>query len=103
MNDMKTIHAPTVHMNGTSRSRLTDDLTEALGALNRVTEALGVTAPNARDYYPQGDGAILRAVEEHSDRLTRLESIGHEIVALIEAIDDDRCGEIPAVPLWMLP
>jgi hypothetical protein len=97
------IHAPTVHLNGTTRDRLTTDLEDAIVALNRAAAALRVTSPNARDYDPQGDGAILRALEEHSGRLTRLDSIRYELAALTEAIADNVCGEIPAVPSWMLP
>jgi hypothetical protein len=35
--------------------------------------------PNARDYYPQGDGVIRVAVAEHCARLAKLESVREEL------------------------
>lgn len=78
---------PTIHANGTSKERLIESLTEASQALDLAYEAMNRTAPNGRDYYPQGQDAICDAQHEHSDRLRRLDKIKHEIDQLTLAID----------------
>jgi hypothetical protein len=78
---------PTIHLNGTSKERLIEDLCEASHALDSAFEALKRTAPNGRDYYPQGPAALSMAEDEHTDRLRRLDAIKNEIDALTVAID----------------
>lgn len=79
---------PTIHLNGTSKESLIDDLCTASDALNAAYEALKQTAPNGRDYYPQGPEAFAKAGGEHLDRLKRLNAIKKEIddiaLALVE-------------------
>lgn len=79
---------PTIHMNGTSKESLIDDLCEASLAINTAYEALKRTAPNGRDYYPQGPDALSAAVKEHDDRCRRLDAIKAEIDELTIAIDE---------------
>ena len=78
---------PTLHLNGTSKTSLIDDLCEASHALNVAYDAMKRCGPNGRDYYPQGPNAINVATDEHSDRLRRLDAIKHEIDELTLAID----------------
>jgi hypothetical protein len=78
---------PTIHLNGTSKARLIDALCNASDALNAAYAALRETAPNGRDYYPQGPAALPAATNEHLDRLRRLDAIKAEIDALAQAID----------------
>jgi hypothetical protein len=44
------------------------------------------TAPNGRDYYPQGPRALERATEEHLARLARLDDVKKEIDELARGI-----------------
>lgn len=78
---------PTIHLNGTSKERLVDALCDASNALNEAYEALKQTAPNGRDYYPQGNDALAAATSEHMDRLRRLDAIKDEVDQLAMAID----------------
>lgn len=50
--------------------------------------ALANAAPNGRDYYPQGPGALKQAQEEHQNRMARLRSVYAELQQLAEAIAD---------------
>ncbi len=78
---------PSIHSNGTSKDRLLLALTEASDALDTAYEMLKKTAPNGRDYYPQGPDALGMATAEHMDRLKRLDAVKSEIDALTVAID----------------
>lgn len=80
--------APLVHLNGTSCADLLGQYQEAINALMVAETALVETAPNARDYYPQGDDAFLRATVEHGRRLTRLTSIKDEIETILEDLSN---------------
>lgn len=79
---------PTIHLNGTSKDALLDALAEALVALFNAERALEATAPNGRDYYPQGPDALTIAAREHRTRVDALVKVRHELVALMEAIDE---------------
>lgn len=70
---------PTIHLNGTSRQRLLDDLTAAADAMREAHRAVCNASPNARDYYPQGSDAFGAADDEHRARLARLESVLAEL------------------------
>lgn len=78
---------PTIHLNGTSRDRLIEDLSEAYYALGKAMSALRVATPNGRDYYPQGPQAYGEALDEHLARLGKIEEVRKELEALIEGID----------------
>lgn len=79
---------PTIHLNGTSREALYESACDALGALRTAIKAVEATAPNGRDYYPQGDRAILRANYEHAERVRRLREIVTELETIAEHIAD---------------
>ena len=49
---------PTIHLNGTDPKTLLGDAINAMDALRTAIEALDKTAPNGRDYYPQGSDAL---------------------------------------------
>jgi hypothetical protein len=78
---------PTVHLNGTSKRELINQLCEASNALNDAYEKLKRAAPNGRDYYPQGPSALTAATDEHMDRLRRVDAVKYEIDQLTLAID----------------
>jgi len=77
---------PTIHRNGTYASDLLKGLLAAMNALREAERKITDAAPNGRDYYPQGDAAINHAIEEHCDRLTRLEAIRHELDQIAEHV-----------------
>jgi hypothetical protein len=78
---------PTIHGNGTNKAELVRGLCEASNALDAAYEKLKRTAPNGRDYYPQGPMAMERAVQEHNARLRMLDALKGEVDSLTIAID----------------
>ena len=85
---------PAIHMNGTSGEALLEQNTGAAEAARELLRALVVAAPNGRDYYTQGHGALLLAEAEHVSRVARVESVLAELGELAEAIADanDKAG-----------
>jgi len=78
---------PCIHLNGTSKERLIESLCAASQALDLAYSALKQTAPNGRDYYPIGPGALERATAEHFGRLRKLDDVKKEIDEITVAID----------------
>ncbi len=77
---------PTIHLNGTSRERLLEALSDANNALLAAEEAVARTAPNARDYHPQGPEAFRAAAQEHFARMQKIEEVRRELAIIAEAI-----------------
>jgi hypothetical protein len=77
---------PTVHFNGTSRESLMDGYEAAWHALEKAYQAIKETAPNGRDFYPQGNAAMNAATEEHFARLRKVDEVKAEISELLVAI-----------------
>lgn len=73
---------PTIHLNGTSRNALADQLRDAAYALADAIGALAKAAPHGRDYYVQGAEAINEAIDEHNARLEKLRSVYAELVEI---------------------
>lgn len=86
--DNREIQVPLVHNNGTDASDLAQQCENVGKAIRDVLHALYLATPNARDYYPLGDGAFQRAQREHEARVASLERVGYDILALHEAIVD---------------
>lgn len=88
VNEMLTIGllTPTVHMNGTSREELIQQLCDAHHAINKAQEVLAQAAPNGRDYYPQGADAMWTAQKQHRTRVARLAATAAELMAIAEII-----------------
>lgn len=84
--DPASLAVPTVHLNGTSRAALVDGYSKAYAALKAARDALAATAPNGRDYYPQGPDAIREATKQHAARMKRLVEVENEIERLGLAI-----------------
>lgn len=84
---------PTVHMNGTSRHALLDDIEEATNSLLIAQNALRAMSPNGRDYYPQGPDAIQTAMDEHQVRIDRVRAVREELNTIAEAIQSQRSGK----------
>ena len=81
-----TLTKPTLHLNGTDRGTLRTQIHNARSALRAATSALQEMAPNARDYYPQGEGAYTAAVAEHQARCRKLDEVGAELSELAWSI-----------------
>lgn len=83
---MNNLHVPTIHLNGTSKDRLLEAIENAHAATLKAQEALAETAPNGRDYYPQGPDAIFKAQDEHKARMRKLVEVQMELEHIAEAI-----------------
>jgi phage shock protein A len=70
---------PTVHLNGTSKERLLEDLCDAIDALHKAGTALAKAAPNARDYYVQSNTAYATAAKQHDTRMQKLREVIDEL------------------------
>jgi hypothetical protein len=81
------ILAPVVHLNGTSRDELRDGYANAHTAVEQAIKVVEQASPNARDYYVQGDDAFRLARQAHIDRLTALEYVANELLALFFAVE----------------
>ena len=78
---------PTVHWNGTSAGLLIEQYATAWESLHEAFCNLKLSAPNGRDYYPQGAGAYDKAADEHYDRMRRVKEVLDELEGLIEHIE----------------
>jgi uncharacterized lipoprotein YddW (UPF0748 family) len=80
---------PAIHMNGSGKKNLLDDVLDSRAALVKTLELLERFGPNMRDYYilPDGDAAYQRARGEHVSRLERLRAVLAEFDLLAEGID----------------
>lgn len=82
-----TLMVPTVHLNGTSKRELLEQLEHAHLAVNKAMTELSKASPNARDYYVQSNvHAFSKAVDEHCDRMKRLKSVLDELEEIAEAL-----------------
>jgi len=63
-------------------------LIDAKLAIDNALTTLQRACPNGRDYYPQGQGAILRAQAEHAERCAKLGGVADELEQLAIAIQD---------------
>ncbi len=84
--DGQPLAIPMIHRNGSSRSVLHEDLSDACDAIRLAVEACQLTAPNLRDYYLQGESAFNVAKAQHESRLRRLQDVHQELFAILEAI-----------------
>lgn len=81
---------PLVHMNGSSADYLLSTLSEAQESLLVTLRAMNAAAPNARDYYPLGDGeSAFKAARDLHDRFMReLRAMRAEIVCAMEHVQE---------------
>lgn len=77
--------APIVHLNGTSKQMLMDELEEAYYALNKAYDVIKQSGPNGRDYYPV-PGLMEKAVEQHTQRLKAIDAVKDSIAEQLNAI-----------------
>jgi hypothetical protein len=81
-----TLVIPTIHLNGTPKDSLIDALCVAVNSLHQAGKDLAATAPNGRDYYPQGNGAINTAIDQHAARMQKLSDVIRELEVIAESI-----------------
>jgi ferredoxin-NADP reductase len=82
------MRAPTVHLNGTSKEMLLEQVCDAGHALRKALEAMREAAPNGRDYYVQGPEAFKEAAEEHAARDRQVREVLKQYENLAEKIAD---------------
>jgi hypothetical protein len=85
---MSNVTVPTIHLNGTSKDILLDQLEVAVRAINDAVKALANAEPNARDYYPQGDEGWLAARRQHAARINAFMTAHAELMAIYESLMD---------------
>ena len=73
-------HMPLVHLNGSGRQRLLDQLEATYRALSTAYDLLCDGAPHGRDYYPLGDDAYTRARAEFDRRRTVLQTLRDDVI-----------------------
>ncbi len=81
---------PTIHLNGSSAETLAHGYTEAIRRVADALEGLARCAPNARDYYVQGDHAFAAASREHLARVAKLEEVLVEVSVLRDHVEDEQ-------------
>lgn len=91
---------PTIHSNGTSWRALLSDVVDATRAIKRAEEALRKAWPNGRDYYPQGDAAMQKAVAEWDDMVARLRSVQDDLEKIAGGIYAQEPGKDRGVKPW---
>ena len=82
---MPDIITPILHMNGTSREELLDQLWNAERAVQRAIDAVVQASPNGRDYY-QEPGRLQKAQSQNLARMAQLEAVADSLIA--EAIQE---------------
>lgn len=87
MTEQPQLTAPRIHLNGTSKQELLEQLEAAYLALSNAILALSKAAPHGRDYYPISDDAIVKATQEHRSRVDRIVSVQMELTQLADAIN----------------
>ena len=75
-------------MNGDSKATLLSDNAAARDAINNAIDIVAKAAPNGRNFYPQGDGAINEAIAQHIKRVECLEAIRQEFEKIICGIEE---------------
>lgn len=88
MEEKKKPLPPMVHLNGTGIAELLDVREKAYYALHAAYDAIKAIAPNGRDYYPYGPGALEEAQEANMARMKAVQSVIDDIAEEMVAIAD---------------
>lgn len=80
----------TIHLNGSSAEALITTHEQAGHSLRKALEDLSDTAPNARDFYVQKDGAFEQARAEHEARVSRVRGVLREVEAIHENLVEQQ-------------
>ena len=87
---MTDITIPTIHLNGSSKQTLMDDLLAAHKAIEVAIDKMRACAPNGRDYYIKGEGVIMKAQDEHWERCRKLQEVCDELMEIAVGIDQQE-------------
>jgi len=79
---------PTVHLNGTDKQDLLNQLQEAIGSVEDAGKSLAKASPHLRDYYTQPKGEWNRAQDQHEARIVKLREIVKELETIAEGVID---------------
>jgi len=75
--DNPSMQLPIIHSNGNSGTALGKEYFEALRVLNKFQDAFFAIEFHSRDYYPLGDAAWLKAVEQRKAMHVNINSLRH--------------------------
>ena len=81
--------APCVHLNGTSRDQLVENLSPVVQAIEYAYIALKQAAPNGRDYYI-GTVTLSQALDQHRQRQTMLDNLVASFATELALIADGK-------------
>ena len=79
---------PTVNLNGTSGKELFNLNLAVVEKLRDAIDALAKACPNGRDYQTATPGTWGLAIDQHGERLKRLESVMAELETITETLAD---------------
>ena len=92
---------PTIHLAGTEGLKLQKQVDLVRRHLKEALKAMGLAAPDAKDYTHQGNEAIHEAKKEHKDRVHRIKSVileyrimGDDIYRIVQG----RSGPVSELP-----
>lgn len=66
---------PTIHLNGTGASTLSEEYEKLASAVKSAEDALERCTCNGRDFYPQEPGAFERARRERNEMFAKLKQV----------------------------
>lgn len=86
----KQLVIPTIHLGGTDKDELIDQLTNAFGLVSAAIRGVQESAPHARDYWVHTQGYIdwHQAVAQFRERIAKLTEVRDEIEDLIRDIQE---------------
>ena len=79
------IITPIIHINGSGKRALLDQLCTAYRAVDAAMTALRLASPNKRDYYPE-TGRLQLAEAQYRTRMEHLATVMDSLIAEAEAI-----------------
>ena len=82
---MQNIITPIIHLNGSGKRALLDQLCTANRSVHNAMDALRQASPNGRDYYPD-PGRLQKAEAQYRARMEHLEAVADSLIAEAEAI-----------------
>jgi len=77
---------PTIHLNGTSKHELQEQIETACMAVRDAMAAFRCASPNGRDYYLQGPNIFTLAVAQHQEQFNKLNEVKTYLECIAEGI-----------------
>lgn len=87
------LFVPTVHLNGTSKNELLEQILGAYNALGKALDAMAKAAPHMRDYYVKkynADVAFNAATFQHHERIRKVTAIREEYEKIYLALEEGK-------------